>query len=101
MLVHTEMGFMPENISRQKCHLQPVEGPNPKGPHSSARIGGWMGSLPSTQRQPQIPPQLLGGTGAHSKSTERCSKHPLALLSALWQGSELPFLSLAIANINH
>lgn len=38
--------------------------PAPKGPIPLQGWGGvWMGSLPSTHWQPQLPPQLLGGGG--------------------------------------
>lgn len=75
MLVHTEMGFMPENLPWQRCHLQSVGVPTQRAPFL-CRDGGWMGSLPVAQWQLQLPPLLLGGTGAQGKSVKGCSEHP-------------------------
>lgn len=101
MLVHTEMGLRPENISRQKCHLQPVGAPNPKGPHSSAGIGvcGWAASLPPTGN-PSFPLSFWGALGLTARAQKGALNTHLALLSTLWQGSELPFLSLAVVKKN-
>lgn len=95
MLVHTERGFMPENLARQRCHLQSVGVPTPKGPHYCAGMGdGWAFLPPSNN--PSFPLSFWEALGLKVRAQKGTLNTHLAQLSIPCQGPELPFLSLTI-----
>lgn len=65
---HTGRGFMPENLSRKRYHLQLMGLPTPPG---SVPLQGWAASLLSSG-DPSVPLRFWGDTGARGKSSKGC-----------------------------